>query len=102
MKYVVAAAAAAVLVSACQTVPPHPLRATAELQPTKGSKTSGVATFEQVNGKVRARISIPADSDEAAALAAARAHERISEQLAGKTIIKEIVVPGRLVSFVIR
>jgi len=58
MKYVVAAAAAAVLVSACQTVPPHPLRATAELQPTKGSKTSGVATFEQVHGKVRVAVNV--------------------------------------------
>jgi leucyl-tRNA synthetase len=56
----------------------------------------------QINGKVRARITIPADTDDASALAAARAHERIAEHLAGKSVIKEIVVPGRLVSFVVR
>ena len=53
MKLVFAAAASAVLLAACQTAPTEPLRATAQLQPTKGSKTFGEATFEQVNGKVR-------------------------------------------------
>jgi Cu-Zn family superoxide dismutase len=53
MKPVFAAAASAVLLAACQTAPTEPLRATAQLQPTKGSKTFGEATFEQVNGKVR-------------------------------------------------
>jgi Cu-Zn family superoxide dismutase len=32
---------------------PEPLRATAQLQPTKGNKTFGEATFEQVGDKVR-------------------------------------------------
>ena len=53
MKPVFAAAAATVLLAACQTTPTEPLRATAQLQPTKGNKTFGEATFEQVNGKVR-------------------------------------------------
>ena len=53
MKLTYAAAAAAVLLAACQTTPPELLRATAQLQPTKGNKTFGEATFEQVNGKVR-------------------------------------------------
>ena len=53
MKPVFAAAAATILLAACQTAPTEPLRATAQLQPTKGSKTFGEATFEQVNGKVR-------------------------------------------------
>jgi leucyl-tRNA synthetase len=56
----------------------------------------------QINGKVRARITIPSGATESDALAAARANDRIAEQLAGKTILKEIVVPGRLVSFVVR
>jgi Cu-Zn family superoxide dismutase len=47
------AAAAAALLAACQTTPDEPLRATAALQPTKGSKTFGEATFEETDGKVR-------------------------------------------------
>ncbi|MGH8697864.1 MAG: superoxide dismutase family protein [Burkholderiales bacterium] len=48
------AAAAAVLLAACQTMSSDaPPRATAQLQPTKGNKTFGEATFEQVGSKVR-------------------------------------------------
>jgi Cu-Zn family superoxide dismutase len=53
MKLLIAAIAAAVLLAACQTTPPEPLRATAQLQPTKGNKTFGEADFEQVGDKVR-------------------------------------------------
>jgi Cu-Zn family superoxide dismutase len=53
MKPILAAAAAVVLV-ACQTMSSDaPPRATAQLQPTKGNKTFGEATFEQVGNKVR-------------------------------------------------
>jgi leucyl-tRNA synthetase len=34
--------------------------------------------------------------------AAARADARIADQLAGKTIVKVIVVPGRMVNFVVK
>jgi Cu-Zn family superoxide dismutase len=44
---------AALLLAACQSTPDAPLRATAALQPTKGSKAFGEATFEEVDGKVR-------------------------------------------------
>jgi Cu-Zn family superoxide dismutase len=44
---------AAALLSACETMPDEPLRATAQLVPTKGSKTFGEATFEQIGDKVR-------------------------------------------------
>ena len=53
MRTLFAATAAAVLLAACQTTPPEPLRANAQLQPTKGSKTFGEADFEQVGDKVR-------------------------------------------------
>ena len=56
MKPMFAAAAAAVMLAACATVPDEPLRATAQLQPTKGSKTFGEATFEQVADKVHVVI----------------------------------------------
>ena len=53
MKPLLALAVTAALLAACQTTPPEPLRATAQLQPTKGNKTLGEATFEQVGDKVR-------------------------------------------------
>ncbi len=55
----------------------------------------------QVNGKVRASVSVPADADAAALEAAARADERIAGQLEGKTVRRVIAVPGRLVNFVV-
>lgn len=58
MKLVLAAVAATFLLSACQTTTEAPARATAALQPTKGSKTSGEATFEQRGGKVRVTITV--------------------------------------------
>jgi superoxide dismutase, Cu-Zn family len=56
MKHVIAASAAAFLLGACASTPDEPLRATAQLQPTKGSKTFGEATFEEVDGKVHVVI----------------------------------------------
>ena len=53
---IIFAAAATVLLAACQSMSPEPLRATAQLQPTKGSKTFGEATFEEVDGKVHVVI----------------------------------------------
>ena len=52
MKTVYAFAAASVVLAACQTMTPDEPRATARLEPTKGSKTFGEATFEQVGAKV--------------------------------------------------
>ena len=47
------AATAAILVAACQTTPDSPPIASAGLTPTKGNKTIGEATFEQVGDKVK-------------------------------------------------
>ena len=54
----------------------------------------------QINGKVRSKIVVPADTDKATLETAARADAQIAELLAGKTVVKTIVVPGRLVNFV--
>ncbi len=56
----------------------------------------------QVNGKVRARIELPADATEADALAAAKQDANVSRHLDGMTIQREIYVPGRIVNFVVR
>jgi leucyl-tRNA synthetase len=55
----------------------------------------------QVNGKVRERIQVPAGASEGEHEQSARANPRIAELLAGATVRKVIVVPGRLVNFVV-
>ncbi|GAB2684256.1 leucine--tRNA ligase [Nocardia thraciensis] len=54
----------------------------------------------QVNGKVRSRISVPADADQQSIESAALADEKLLEFLNGKQPRKVIVVPGRLVNVV--
>ncbi len=54
----------------------------------------------QVSGKIKNRIHVPADIDEAGALELAKADEKVAEALEGKTIIKELYVKGRLVNIV--
>jgi leucyl-tRNA synthetase len=56
----------------------------------------------QVNGKVRDRITVAAQAPAAEVLAAARGLPRVREHLEGRTLVKEIVVPGRLVVFTVR
>jgi leucyl-tRNA synthetase len=56
----------------------------------------------QINGKVRSRISVPADEEGEQITALARADERIAAQIAGKTIVKEVYVPKKLVNIVVR
>jgi len=56
----------------------------------------------QVNGKLRGRIVVAAGADPAAMEAAARADEKIAELLTGKAIVKTIVVPGKMVNFVVK
>jgi len=55
----------------------------------------------QVNGKVRGRISVPADADADTVEAAALADEKVRTSLAGATPKKVIVVAGRLVNLVV-
>ena len=54
----------------------------------------------QVSGKIKNRINVPADIDEAGALELAKADEKVAAALEGKTIIKELYVKGRLVNIV--
>ncbi|WP_444640913.1 leucine--tRNA ligase [Caproiciproducens sp. R1] len=56
----------------------------------------------QVNGKVRAHLSVAADIAKDAAVAAAKADEKIAAELGGKTVVKEIYVPGKLVNIVVK
>jgi len=56
----IAACAAAVLLAACETTPTEPLRASAQLKPTKGNKTVGEVIFEQAGSKVRVHVAVQA------------------------------------------
>ena len=55
----------------------------------------------QVNGKVRGKVTVPADADKDAVEAAALADENVARFIEGKTVRKVIVVPGRLVNVVV-
>jgi leucyl-tRNA synthetase len=55
----------------------------------------------QVNGKLRGRVVVPADAEGEQIESAARDDEKIAVLLVGKTVRKVIVVPGKLVNFVI-
>ena len=61
-----------------------------------------VEIVAQVNGKVRAKLSVAADIDAADAIALAKADDKISAEIAGKTIVKELYVKGRLVNIVVK
>jgi len=56
----------------------------------------------QINGKVKAKINIAPDASREAIGEAASSDERVRSLLAGKQIVKQIVVPGRLVNFVVK
>ena len=55
----------------------------------------------QINGKLRGRVTVPADSTEDFVVEAALADEKVKSALAGKQIVKKIYVPGKLVSLVV-
>ena len=54
----------------------------------------------QINGKIRAKLDVPTEISNDDAIALAKADEKIAEELAGKNIIKEIYVKGKLVNIV--
>ena len=56
----------------------------------------------QINGKVKARVMVPADADQATVVGIAKEDERIAELTAGKNVVKEIYVPGRMVNLVVK
>jgi leucyl-tRNA synthetase len=61
-----------------------------------------VTLIVQVNGKLRDRIEAPAEATQEQLLELARASEKVSAFLDGKEVVKEIVVPGKLVNLVVR
>ncbi len=56
----------------------------------------------QINGKLVTVVRVPADADTKAIEAAALADEKVRSRIAGKNVVKMIVVPGKLVNLVVR
>ncbi|HEV2777382.1 MAG TPA: leucine--tRNA ligase, partial [Solirubrobacteraceae bacterium] len=73
--------------------------------PTADREFLDAATFElvlQVNGKVRDRVQARSDASRDELVALARESERVQQFIDGHRVVKEIVVPGKLVNVVVR
>ena len=66
------------------------------------TRDTQVQVAVQINGKVKTTISLPADCEKQAALDAAMAEQKIQEALAGKQVVKTVVVPNRIVNLVVK
>ncbi len=72
-----------------------------EYDPAK-TVDSTVEIAVQISGKFKGTISLPAGLDKDSALAAVKAEEKFAKQIEGKQIVKEIVVPDKLINIVVR
>lgn len=61
-----------------------------------------VAIGVQVNGKARAVVDIPTGCAKEEALRIAKENDKVAAQLAGKTLVKEIYVPNKIINFVVK
>ena len=65
-------------------------------------ETSTVDVPVQVNGKLRGKVTVATDADGDAIQSAAEADESVQRYLADRDVVKVIVVPGRMVNFVVK
>ncbi|RHV43997.1 leucine--tRNA ligase [Butyricicoccus sp. OM04-18BH] len=63
---------------------------------------STVEMAVQVNGKLKGTIKLATDADKQAAIDAALAEEKVQHAIEGKQIVKQIVVPGKIVNLVVK
>ncbi|MBR5773941.1 MAG: leucine--tRNA ligase [Clostridia bacterium] len=63
---------------------------------------SEIEVVVQINGKVRAKLRLPADCTSEQAIAQAKADERIAAAIGSMTVVKEIYVKGKLVNLVVK
>ncbi len=56
----------------------------------------------QINGKLKSTVSVPADADDDAVIAAAQAEPKVARAMEGMEIVKAIVVKNRLVNLILR
>ena len=65
-------------------------------------KTDEIQIVVQVNGKLRGKIKVSANSEKDEILAAAKAEDNVSKFLQDKEILKEIFIPNKLINFVVK
>ena len=65
-------------------------------------KTDKIQIIVQVNGKLRGKIKVSANSEKDEILAIARAEDNVSKFLQDKEILKEIFIPNKLINFVVK
>ena len=63
---------------------------------------STVELAVQVNGKLKCTIKLAVDADKQTAIDTALAEEKVQHAIEGKQIVKQIVVPGKIVNFVVK
>ena len=56
----------------------------------------------QINGKVRGKVVLPMNADKDTAIAAVKADEKIYSFIDGKTVVKEIVIPNKIINIVVK
>ena len=56
----------------------------------------------QINGKLKATVTLPVGVDKETAFAAARADSRVERAMEGMQTVKEIFVPGKIINFVVK
>lgn len=61
---------------------------------------STVEIVVQVNGRIKSKLVIPVNAEKDAVLTMAKEEEKVASEIAGKNLIKEIYVPGKLVNIV--
>ncbi|QDU57827.1 leucine--tRNA ligase [Aeoliella mucimassa] len=66
------------------------------------AKDESIEIPVQVNGKVKTKVQVAPDADKEATESAARADAKVAELIDGKELVKLIVVPGKLVNFVVK
>ena len=65
-------------------------------------KANEIEIAVQVNGKIKTKLMIPAEAEQAEVIALAKAEENVKKSVEGMNIIKEIYVKGRLVNIVVK
>lgn len=63
---------------------------------------SEIEVAVQINGKIKAKVMVPAEAEQSAALEIAKAAPDVAAAIDGKNIVKEIYVKGRLINIVVK
>ena len=56
----------------------------------------------QVNGKVKGKVTLPMDCPKEEALSIAMADSKVQNAIAGKNVVKSIVVPNKIINLVVK